>query len=283
MRFIFLLIFLFIFCKYNSQVTKLNYIELLYDQGHYKNVFKKSKRLLNKESIQNKNSILLFYSLSEYMLSKEKRKYSNESAIDNYKKICAIDTNFYIRNMYNNYINDLRYGMIEKIITLHTKGNKKQSKKHFNLFNELFNVKDLTYEKILNKEITTINIRDNIIDYAKNHIGIPYKYGGTDKKGFDCSGFTQYVLSNFGYSIPRTASNQAVKLKKIKISQIQKGDLIFFGKNNNNISHVGIVVNEKGAAIKMIHASSSKGIIISNVTNNKYWEPKLQMAAKIID
>ena len=120
-----------------------------------------------------------------------------------------------------------------------------------------------------------------IIAYAKTYIGIPYVYGGNNRKGFDCSGFTKDVYINYNHSLPRTAQDQSNFCEKVKLKNIKSGDLLFFGKSSSKISHVGIAIKNNGEELKMIHASSSKGIIISTVTTNSYWSEKFQFAGRV--
>jgi cell wall-associated NlpC family hydrolase len=104
-------------------------------------------------------------------------------------------------------------------------------------------------------------------------MGVPYKWGGTTADGFDCSGFTQHVLKSAGYSLPRTAGDQYQKSTKIELENVQCGDLVFF-KNDAKISHVGMILSRKGNQIKMIHASSSKGISIVEINGSEYWKKR---------
>ncbi len=87
----------------------------------------------------------------------------------------------------------------------------------------------------------------NIVSYANQFIGTPYKRSGTTSKGFDCSGFTMYVYNRFNIKLPRVAKNQTSKGTVVKKSALKTGDLIFFGKP---ISHVGIYVGNG----KFIHS-----------------------------
>ncbi len=79
-----------------------------------------------------------------------------------------------------------------------------------------------------------------IINYAYQFLGTPYVWGGSSPSGFDCSGFTSYVFKNFGVSLPRVSSAQTSVGSKVAYSDLQAGDLVFFG--NGSISHVGIYV-----------------------------------------
>lgn len=101
-----------------------------------------------------------------------------------------------------------------------------------------------------------------IVNYAKQFVGNPYLYGGTSlTNGTDCSGFTQSVFKHFGIGINRTSSSQYSNGVAIKVSELQAGDLVFFGYSGS-ISHVGIYIGDN----KIIHAStSSTGIIVSNL------------------
>lgn len=81
----------------------------------------------------------------------------------------------------------------------------------------------------------------DIVAYAKRFIGTPYRYGGTSPNGFDCSGFTQYVYSNFGGNLPHNSSSQFGCGTAVSKSELQPGDLVFFS-SSSRISHVGIYV-----------------------------------------
>ena len=106
-----------------------------------------------------------------------------------------------------------------------------------------------------------------IINNAKKHMGTPYVWGGTTPSGFDCSGFVQYVFKQSGISLPRTTSEQVKVGTYVSKSNLQPGDLVFL-KNTyrEGVSHVGIYIGDG----QMIHASSSKGVTISNLSASYY-------------
>lgn len=81
---------------------------------------------------------------------------------------------------------------------------------------------------------------ERIVAYASNFIGRPYKWGGNGPDSFDCSGFTCYVFARYGISLERTSSAQATQGTYVPRSQLQPGDLVFFGQGS--IHHVGIYV-----------------------------------------
>lgn len=79
-----------------------------------------------------------------------------------------------------------------------------------------------------------------VLNYAYSFLGTPYVWGGSTPSGFDCSGFTSYVFRNFGVNLPRVSRSQATVGTKVSKSDLQAGDLVFFG--NGGISHVGIYI-----------------------------------------
>jgi len=113
--------------------------------------------------------------------------------------------------------------------------------------------------------------RQKIVEYAKKFLGVKYVYGGSSPKGFDCSGFVQYVFKNFNINLERVAANQAKYGTKVDKSKLKPGDLVFFDTNggHNYINHVGIYIGDG----KFIHASSgrnSRKVIISDLTEGFY-------------
>jgi len=107
--------------------------------------------------------------------------------------------------------------------------------------------------------------------------GIPYKYGGTDKRGFDCSGFTQTVYRNaFSIQLPRSTETIAKLGKKVSKHKLKPGDLVFF-RPSRRYRHVGVFIGNN----TFIHSSTSKGIIKSNI-DNPYWKKKYRFAKRIL-
>jgi len=96
---------------------------------------------------------------------------------------------------------------------------------------------------------------------------VPYVWGGTSpSSGFDCSGFTHYVFLQHGITIPRVSRDQFKSGSSVAYSNLKQGDLVFFSLDGDNIAdHVGIYIGGG----QFIHASSSKGVMISSFSN--YW------------
>lgn len=109
-----------------------------------------------------------------------------------------------------------------------------------------------------------------IVEEAFTWMGTPYLYAGVEKgKGVDCSGMVLRVYQDVcGVKLPRNSAKQAEFCKKIKAKDVRTGDLVFFatGKDKGRISHVGIMLNSED----FIHASSSKGVVISKVSTPYY-------------
>lgn len=294
----------------SAQVKKLDKLEQLFDQGMYSKVERKSSKYLTGE-FKGNPSPMLFHALSEYYLG-DTRRYSKASGILEFEKFLKTDTNKRYQKMYANYINDFHDELINEIIRLKEGGEVKKAEVRYATLQRLFSdnasfneiVESESAAKVENNQpdnTTTTNesipsenatksesksdkkLREHIVEEAKKHIGTPYKYGGTTTKGFDCSGYTQYVMAKNNVSIPRTSTAQATSYKKIKTSEAKPGDLVFFGSSKNKISHVGIVTSQPGQELTMIHASTSRGVMISIVKNDPYWSARLLYVVRVIE
>ncbi|GAA4886617.1 hypothetical protein GCM10023311_07370 [Flaviramulus aquimarinus] len=124
---------------------------------------------------------------------------------------------------------------------------------------------------------------DNIIGYAQQFKGVRYKWGGTTKTGMDCSGLVYESFKSYDVFLPRISRDMAKKGYKISLKKILKGDLLFFktGNRRNAINHVGLVVDIKDNNIKFIHATTSKGVIVSGL-NETYWLKAFHEARRIL-
>jgi len=108
---------------------------------------------------------------------------------------------------------------------------------------------------------------DRVLQLAKQYQGVPYVWGGVSPSGFDCSGFTHYVLLKNNIIVPRTASAQYNTGIWVQKSQLKPGDLVFFTTYQAGPSHVGFYLGNN----KFIHASSGADkVIISDLTNSYY-------------
>lgn len=119
---------------------------------------------------------------------------------------------------------------------------------------------------LLSDSVVGAEGNESLVEYAEAYIGVPYKWGGTTPSGFDCSGFMTYVFKEFGVQLPRTSADQYYQGEKIDRSQLVPGDLVFFTTYKAGPSHAGIYVGDNN----FIHASSSKGVIISSLDSTYY-------------
>lgn len=114
-----------------------------------------------------------------------------------------------------------------------------------------------------------------VLQLAESLKGVPYKYGGTTKRGFDCSGFTSYVYERNAVEIPRTSRAQEDFMDRVSIKQLQPGDFVFFRPNKiGNVFHVALVVNNDRSGLTVIHATSSRGVVKENISQSSYWTKK---------
>jgi len=124
---------------------------------------------------------------------------------------------------------------------------------------------------------------DSIIDHAKQFDGVKYKYGGTTKKGMDCSGLVTTAFKSEHISLPRTTGDLALTGEWVDLSEVQKGDLLFFGtkKNHRKINHVGLVIDVRPGYVEFIHATIHAGVIISNLAE-RYWYVSFVQARRVL-
>jgi len=117
-------------------------------------------------------------------------------------------------------------------------------------------------EEEMNEDNKGNQFEGRLLSSSKKWLGTPYQYGGTTQSGVDCSGFVLNVYNDLGYKVPRTSSEQYQFTKRVSSSDKHVGDLVFF-RRGSDVGHVGIYVGSN----KMIHASTSRGVIIQDLDN----------------
>ena len=122
-----------------------------------------------------------------------------------------------------------------------------------------------------------------IVDYAKSFQGVRYRYGGVDRKGMDCSGLVYVSFRKADIKLPRISKDMAKEGQRISLSEVMEGDLLFFQtkKNRKGINHVGLVVTSPGEPIQFIHSTTSKGVIISGLSE-PYWKTAFIEARRML-
>lgn len=102
------------------------------------------------------------------------------------------------------------------------------------------------YVRIIEVLKDSENVGANIVGYAKEYLGTPYAYGGSSPRGFDCSGYVQYVMKNFGVEMPRSSTDQYSVGVRVDKSELMPGDLVYFkySPSSYRLSHVGIYVGD---------------------------------------
>lgn len=117
-------------------------------------------------------------------------------------------------------------------------------------------------ERLEQERLAKIELRNNLISYAKRFIGNPYVLGGNSlTNGIDCSGFVKQVYAKFGYDLPRTTYHQAIIGTQVSVEELEKGDIVSYGYDGLP-SHSAIYIGEG----KIVHASTPEfGIIISDL------------------
>ena len=127
--------------------------------------------------------------------------------------------------------------------------------------------------KIKNKYAGILKVDEGKIGNVKLYsfidewYGIPYKYGGKDKKGIDCSNFASTLYSNV-YSKPLTGTSSSIfdQCKAVSKSNLEEGDLVFFKIDGDNISHIGVYLQNN----KFVHATTKKGVMIDDLDEEYY-------------
>jgi cell wall-associated NlpC family hydrolase len=112
-----------------------------------------------------------------------------------------------------------------------------------------------------------------VIQAARSYIGTPYKYGGTSRRGMDCSGLLCTTFQTINITLPRPSYEQAEYGQEVRLRDVRPGDLVFFSekKSRNKVSHAGMVTSVNGPEdVTFIHASTSRGVIEDNLYKEYY-------------
>lgn len=278
----------------HGQVLAFDDLEMRYDQGHYKNVYRRARRLLDKPRYDFSYLPEYYLALSKLQLAQnegwlKRHKYAIVEAKRTFESLQKTHEGRELLKTHEYEISSLKNDLRIWLGELKLQGKKDQFELVNNLLNEVFNdvpdVMDLPEDKVspedqpmieTSADVVATNERVLILKEAEKHLGVPYKWAGSDPSGFDCSGFTSYVmLEKAGKSLDRRAADQYKACRKIKRKHVKPGDFVFF-KNGGAISHVGIVFSTNNNSIQMIHASTSVGISIVDIYQSAYWKQRIE-------
>lgn len=134
----------------------------------------------------------------------------------------------------------------------------------------------LTWEAFAKEGIPKVKGKE-IVSRAAKYKGVPYVFGGTTTKGFDCSGYVQYVFKDCKAKLPRLADEQALQGIFVTQKQLRPGDLVFFTTYAPGASHVGIYAGDG----QFWSASTSKGVILSSL-KEEYWKQRYFGARRVL-
>ncbi len=285
-----------------GQDKKLDKLEMLYDQGHYKMVYRKSGRYIKKDAYTEHPLPYLYRSMTIMMLSRKKDRFAEriDESLDLMRRFRSLDTEDYYYEPHSHEIYEYQMLLYQTIYELHHGGKKQAAselhRRSLDIFKQHMEYAAITKEQPvierpepedmpenISPEADLTTKRDSIIAFSEQFKGVPYVWGGNDPSGFDCSGYTKYVMRHFGYDLPRLAGDQYyVSCEPVPREKANRGDLVFFGSNKKSVAHVGIVVSSPGEPLRMIHAGSSTGITVSTVEGNSYWEPRFLFTGRVI-
>ncbi len=123
--------------------------------------------------------------------------------------------------------------------------------------------------------------KEAVIKTALSYNGTPYRYAGTTREGMDCSGLVYTAFKEHQVTLERSSHLMAVQGKEISVSEINRGDLVFFITNGGSrINHVGLVVTVANSEISFIHATTSRGVLLSSL-KEPYWNANFVKARRI--
>lgn len=309
MRYLFLLVFFGTSSVLLAQDKKIDQLEVLYDQGYYSKVYRQSSKLIVQPMYDYSGLPHFYKSLSLFRMANDELWFKrHNSAIDEavnaYRKFLESEQILdYLAAHYHEIARLKTY-----LVDLETKFKGLQLTKQANQIeafrlNELKGIKsrpDIIHDKrtsgglVVNDKVETkeevkvvekkddySDFREKMVVFAKSLVGTKYKWAGNDPSGFDCSGFVGYVHQKYGISLPRSASDQMAQAKKLNLNEAYFGDLVFFA-SGSTISHVGLVISEKGQDLVMVHSSTSQGVIITEIPTSAYWQSKLKGAGTFI-
>jgi len=143
---------------------------------------------------------------------------------------------------------------------------------------------DLTTESIeVGDNWVPFTKKDEVLETAKEYLGVKYVWAANGPSSFDCSGYTKYVFNQNGITIPRYSGSQANVGMKVSFDELQEGDLVFFDTSkgfHKKVNHVGIYIGND----QFIHASSAqKRVTITSFSEKKFYKNRFLLGRRVIN
>lgn len=117
-----------------------------------------------------------------------------------------------------------------------------------------------------------------VVRTAQSLLGVPYRNGGSDPAGFDCSGFVRYVFAQHGVNVPRDVRKQWQVGQEVSRGRIRPGDLLFFSTTGPGPTHVSLAIDTQ----RFVHAPSSRGVVRIEALTSTYWGRRFIGARRVL-
>lgn len=282
-RIIGLLVFVLCVSATYGQDRSLHKLSLLYSQGNYRLTYWDADKLVNNPDYD--TSLIPRYYRAISLLRLENKflfKRRNPSPwveggnLLKEIKLLPESRSFFLKH--RDEISTLRFHLLDELEKYKLKKDKEIYRKLKEVITGLFEGLPYSEKRVVpipKKSENLLIDRELVVEIAHQHIGVPYVFGGVTPEGFDCSGFTCFVFQKANVQVGRNSREQFATCKKLEKDEVAKGDLVFFNSGTDEVTHVGIIISEKGESLKMIHASSSKGVIVAEIESSDYWMKKL--------
>lgn len=292
--------FILIFCipiSYSwAQVLEFDKLEMRYDQGQYRSVYRKARQFLDKPQYDFSYLPPYYLATSKLQLAQNDWWYKNHkyAVVEAKRTLSELQKTVEGKQLLEAHqyeMSALKSDLQQWLSDLKIKGEKSKvdlvKSVLVELFDDVPDIIELQQDEIViesseqlsssENENTTIvsEPREKLLKRSEELLGVPYQWAGTTPKGFDCSGFTSYVMkTELNKSLNRRAVDQYNAANKVKKKNVKPGDFVFFD-NGSGISHVGIVYSTNNNSIQMIHASTSVGISIVDIYQSSYWKQRV--------
>jgi hypothetical protein len=290
-RFLLLFFFCSLATNLSAQNIRFDRLEQLFDQGYFKLVYKKSKRLLNDPAYDYSLLPSYYKAISLLELAQQKKWRHRHEAEFVWAKDYLLDLKTQrkgqqILQAHRNELEALYADITHHLAALSeaiSKDELHEWAQFSTIFFADFNIAPTNKLQFPRYSQNALQLEQQqaIIKEAQQYLGVSYLTAGADPSGFDCSGFTSYVFAQQGIQLPRRAIDQYDFAQKISPEEAQFGDLVFFS-NGGTVNHVGILISEKGAPKQMIHASSSIGISIADIEAVTYWKNRVTGYGRVL-